>query len=141
MAEEKLYNKDWFQMTVLGVAALIIVYFMAYAEIIHRAKTEYNNGERYFAQGDYRQALSAALRPYTNLYPLTVIQMLEVGEETGGTSEILQKLADFYEDEVSSATKNLSSVIEPIMMLFIGGAVGFFAISMIQPIYSMTQVL
>jgi len=87
------------------------------------------------------EKLSSALRPYSNLYPLTVIQMLEVGEETGQTSEILQKLADFYEEEVSSATKNLSSVIEPIMILFVGGAVGFFAISMIQPIYSMTQVL
>jgi len=85
--------------------------------------------------------LSEALRPYRDLYPLTVLQMLEVGEETGSTSDILQKLADFYEEEVGNATKNLSSIIEPILMLFIGGAVGFFAVSMIQPIYGMMGVL
>jgi type IV pilus assembly protein PilC len=83
------------------------------------------------------QKLSEALRPYQELYPLTVIQMIEVGEETGQTSEVLQKLADFYEEEVANATKNLASVIEPVIMLLIGGAVGFFAISMVQPIYSM----
>jgi len=81
--------------------------------------------------------LSEALRPYQGLYPPTVIQMIEVGEETGETSTILAKLADFYEEEVANATKNLSSVIEPVLMLLIGAAVGFFAISMIQPIYSM----
>jgi len=81
--------------------------------------------------------LSDALKPYDKLYPLLVIQMVEIGEETGETSTILTKLADFFEEEVTNTTKNLSAVIEPILMLFIGGVVGFFAISMIQPIYSM----
>jgi len=81
--------------------------------------------------------LSDALKPYQNLYPFTVIQMIEVGEETGRTSDILSKLADFYEAEVTQTTQNLSSIIEPILMLLIGAAVGFFAISMIQPMYSM----
>ncbi len=83
------------------------------------------------------QRLSEALRPCRELYPLTVIQMMEVGEETGQTSEILQKLADFYEEEVTNVTKNLASIIEPVIMLLIGGAVGFFAISMVQPMYAM----
>lgn len=83
------------------------------------------------------QKLSEALRPYHNFYPLTVIQMIEVGEETGETVKVLQKLADFYEDEVGNATKNLASIVEPVIMLLIGGVVGFFAISMVQPIYSM----
>jgi type IV pilus assembly protein PilC len=83
------------------------------------------------------QKLSEALSSYQNLYPPLVIQMLEVGEETGETAEILGKLSDFFEDEVANTTKNLSAVIEPVMMLLIGGAVGFFAISMIQPMYSM----
>lgn len=81
--------------------------------------------------------VSEVLEPYGNLYPPTVLQMLKVGEETGETSTILGALADFFEDEVTNATKNLSSVIEPVLMLLIGGAVGFFAVSMIQPIYSM----
>ncbi len=82
-------------------------------------------------------SLSETLKRYDNLYPLTVIQMIEVGEETGQTSDILARLADFYEEEVAQVTQNLSSIIEPILMLLIGGAVGFFAISMIQPMYSM----
>lgn len=85
--------------------------------------------------------LSAALKPYQNIYPFIVIQMIEVGEETGETSTILAKLADFFEEEVANATKNLSAIVEPILMLFIGGAVGFFAISMIQPMYSMLGAL
>lgn len=81
--------------------------------------------------------LSEALAPYQNIYPSLVIQMLEVGEETGQTSDILQKLAEFFEEEVANATKNFAAVVEPVLMLIIGGAVGFFAISMIQPMYSM----
>ena len=81
--------------------------------------------------------LSEALRPHENIYPAIVIQMIEVGEETGETSDILRKLAEFFEEEVAAATKTLSAVIEPVLMLLIGAAVGFFAVSMIQPIYSM----
>jgi type IV pilus assembly protein PilC len=83
------------------------------------------------------EKLSGALLPYKNIYPLTLIQMIEVGEETGQTATVLAKLADFYEDEVTDATKNLSSLIEPILILIIGAVVGFFAVSMIQPLYSM----
>ncbi len=80
--------------------------------------------------------LSQSLKGSGKLYPLVVLQMLEVGEETGQTGEILQKLADFFEDEVSATTKNIASVIEPVLMLVIGAVVGFFAVSMIQPMYS-----
>lgn len=85
--------------------------------------------------------LSESLKPYPKIYPILVIQMLQVGEETGKTSEILQKLADFYEDEVTNAAKNLASVIEPVLMIIIGAAVGFFAISMVQPMYSMLETV
>lgn len=83
------------------------------------------------------ERLSDVLMSHADIYPLTIIQMLKVGEETGETAQILDKMADFYEEEVTNATKNISSVIEPILMLIVGGAVGFFAISIIQPIYSM----
>lgn len=85
--------------------------------------------------------MSEVLKFYENIYPPTVIQMISVGEETGETSSILAKLADFYEEEVANTTKNLASIIEPILMLLIGGAVGFFAISMVQPMYSMLQAI
>lgn len=74
-----------------------------------------------------------ALHP--DLFPPMVTQMVQVGEETGTVSRMLLRLALFYEDEVNTVTKNLSSVIEPILMVVIGAVVGFFAISMVQPIY------
>ena len=85
--------------------------------------------------------LSEILKPHQNLYPPLVIQMIAVGEETGETPFILSKLADFFEDEVNRITRNLSSIIEPVLMVFIGIAVGFFAISMLQPMYSMLGTL
>jgi len=81
--------------------------------------------------------LSEALKPYGNIFPATVIQMVEVGEETGETASVLSKLAVFLEDEVSNIAKNMASIIEPVLMVIIGAAVGFFAISMVQPMYSM----
>lgn len=87
------------------------------------------------------EALSKILENFSQLYPIMVIQMIEVGETTGTLSNILENLAGFYEEEVSNATKNLSSIIEPILMIIIGAAVGFFAISMIQPLYSMMSGL
>jgi len=81
--------------------------------------------------------LSDSLSKYENLYTPMVIQMIGVGEETGSLSDILKNLADFYEEEIDNTTKNMSSVLEPIIMIVIGAAVGFFAISMIQPMYSM----
>ena len=78
---------------------------------------------------------------YKNLYSPLFLEMIDVGEETGKTAEILTKLADFLEGEISNTTQNLSSVIEPILLLIMGGVVGFFAVSMIQPIYSMMNAM
>ena len=80
--------------------------------------------------------ISESFSAHPNLYPVLVGEMIAVGEETGKTGEMLEELALFYENEVSAATKDLSSIIEPVLMVFIGVIVGFFAISMIQPLYS-----
>lgn len=76
------------------------------------------------------------LAAYPKLFPVLIIQMVEVGEETGKTVDVLTGLAKFYEEEIDQLTKNLSSIIEPVLMVLIGTAVGFFAISMILPMYS-----
>ncbi len=80
--------------------------------------------------------LSEIFKANTKLYPVMVGEMMEVGEETGNLSVMLIEISNFYETEVDTKTKDLSTIIEPILMLFIGGAVGFFAISMITPMYS-----
>jgi type IV pilus assembly protein PilC len=108
--------------------ALGNVYFR---EAIAEAAEKVRKGEKIYQ----------ALGPYQNLYPSLVLEMIKVGEETGETASILAKLADFYEEEVTNTTKNLSAVIEPLLMLFIGAVVGFFAISMVQPMYSMLQAI
>jgi len=82
------------------------------------------------------KSLHEELAKYPKLFPVLTIQMVEVGEETGRTVEVLVNLANFYEDEIDQVTKNLSSIIEPVLMVIIGIAVGFFAISMILPMYS-----
>ena len=76
---------------------------------------------------------------YPAIFPVIVAQMISVGEETGKTEDMMVKLAEFYEEEVNQITKNLSSIIEPVLMLVIGSAVGFFAIAMLQPMYSVLE--
>ena len=80
--------------------------------------------------------LHEELTAYPKLFPVLIVQMVEVGEETGKTVDVLADLARFYEEEIDQLTKNLSSIIEPVLMVIIGSAVGFFAISMIMPMYS-----
>lgn len=74
-----------------------------------------------------------------NLYPAIVSQMLSVGEETGKTDTVLVKVAEFYEEEVDAAINSLSSIIEPVMIVVMGGAVGLIAISVMGPIASLAQ--
>jgi type IV pilus assembly protein PilC len=71
-----------------------------------------------------------------DLYPILVGEMILVGEETGGIANMLKELAVFYENEVEQKTKDLSTIIEPVLMVFIGAVVGFFALAVIAPIYS-----
>ena len=85
--------------------------------------------------------LSEVISEYGALYPSMMIHMIEVGEETGSVETTMKQVAEYYEEEVDQFTSNLSSVIEPILMLVMGGAVGVFAIALIQPMYSVMETV
>ncbi|MGB8815857.1 MAG: type II secretion system F family protein [Minisyncoccia bacterium] len=97
-----------------------------FRDILSEAKMRVEKGEN----------ISVTFLENTKLYPVFVGEMLNVGEETGKLPEMLLEVAVYYEDSVDQKTKDMSTIIEPILMIIIGSAVGFFAISMITPIYS-----
>jgi type IV pilus assembly protein PilC len=72
----------------------------------------------------------------TKVFPPMVVQMIGVGEATGAMDTMLNKIADFYDDEVDTAVASLTSMIEPLLMVFLGGVVGGFLIAMYLPIFS-----
>jgi len=75
----------------------------------------------------------------TKVFPPMVVQMIGVGEATGAMDAMLNKIADFYDDEVDAAVSALTSLIEPFLMVFLGGIVGFFMIAMYLPIFTMAE--
>ena len=75
----------------------------------------------------------------SGLFPSMVTHMIDVGEETGRLSEMLCKVADFYDDEVDSLVKGLTSLIEPMLIVFMGVLVGFIAVSVMSPIFKLVS--
>ena len=87
------------------------------------------------------EKLSTHFRSHRDLFPDMVGQIVSVGERSGNLPNSFTYLSELYEAEVEDFTKNLSSLIEPVLMIFMGVLVGFIAISIITPIYSITQNL
>ena len=106
-----------------------VVHAEVYANVVEEAETRVRKGE----------PLSVAFADNTRLYPILMSEMLAVGEETGKVAQMLKQIAEFYEADVAEKTKDLSTIIEPVLMLLIGAFVGVFAVSMIAPIYSLSS--
>lgn len=77
----------------------------------------------------------------TGVFPSMVVQMIGVGEATGAMDTMLNKIADFYDDEVDTAVAGLTAAIEPLMMVFLGGVVGGFLVAMYLPIFSLAGAI
>ena len=84
--------------------------------------------------------LQLAMRQ-TGLFPHMVIQMTAIGEEAGSLDEMLTKVAEFYENEVNNAVDALSSLLEPFIMIIIGGIVGGMVVGMYLPIFKLAAVM
>lgn len=106
-----------------------VVHAEMFAAVISEAEERVKKGD----------ALSTAFTEHAKLYPILMGEMLLVGEETGKVADMLKEIAEFYEGDVAEKTKDLSTIIEPVLMLLIGGFVGVFAVSMIAPIYSISS--
>lgn len=77
----------------------------------------------------------------SKVFPPMVTQMINVGEETGALDTMLNKIADFYEDEVDAAVDGLTSIIEPILIVFLGVTIGFIVVAMFMPMFSIGNVV
>lgn len=108
-----------------------VVHASKFANVISEAAEHVKKGE----------PLSVSFAEHPKLYPLLLGEMLAVGEETGKTADMLRQIAEFYEADVAEKTKDLSTIIEPVLMLLIGAVVGVFAVSMIAPIYQLSSAI
>ena len=77
----------------------------------------------------------------SGVFPNMVCSMISVGESTGALDTMLEKIADFYDDEVDQAVENLTSLIEPFMLVFLGVVIGGLVISMYLPIFTMAGAI
>jgi len=83
--------------------------------------------------------LAMAFKKEPKLFSNMVVQMMEVGEESGTTDTVLTEVASFYESDIDQTMKNLSSILEPVIMMVIGAFVGILALALLVPIYNITQ--
>jgi hypothetical protein len=86
------------------------------------------------------ETISAPLKE-SNVFPPMVVQMISVGEETGALDDMLTRIADFYDSEVDTAVDSLTSLIEPIMIVFMGGIVGGMVVAMYLPMFKLINVV
>ncbi|MDX8406461.1 MAG: type II secretion system F family protein [Mariprofundus sp.] len=86
------------------------------------------------------QTLTAPLEA-SGIFPIMVTQMISIGEQTGSLEEMLSKIADFYEEEVDTAVENMQQLMEPVIMVFLGGVIGGLVVSMYLPIFQMASLV
>ncbi|PIR88666.1 MAG: hypothetical protein COU09_01070 [Candidatus Harrisonbacteria bacterium CG10_big_fil_rev_8_21_14_0_10_44_23] len=121
-----------------GVQIIEAVDITAHALDNRVYRQELMKAEEKLRRGEY---LSVYLKQHPHLFLPILTNMIEVGENTGNLTDNLDYLSQYYEEEVDEVLKNLSSIIEPILLLTMGLLVGFIALSVITPIYKISQSL
>ncbi|KAF0180289.1 MAG: type IV pilus assembly protein PilC [Nitrospirae bacterium] len=87
------------------------------------------------------KSLAEPLSKHPSIFPAMVVQMVNVGESTGALDQMLVKIADFYDDEVDNSVANLMTMLEPILMVFLGTVIGFIVVALYLPIFRMGDVI
>jgi type IV pilus assembly protein PilC len=109
----------------------MVVQNVYFKEVLTKAGSAIKRGE----------LMSQVFEKNARYYPVFFAEMLSVGEETGKIGDMLNNVSAYYESDIEQKTKNLSAIIEPVLMVVIGAAVGVFAVSMISPIYSLVNAV
>src|SRR5204863_9595655 len=91
--------------------------------------------------GEQRGATISEPLKESGVFPPMVVQMINVGEQTGGLDEMLSKIADFYDDEVDAAVTALTSILEPIMIVVMGVVIGGIVVAMYLPMFDMINAV
>jgi type IV pilus assembly protein PilC len=104
---------------------------------VHYRQAVLNTAE-FIKNGD---TISHSLALHGRLFPPLVVQMVMVGERSGNVDSLLAEVAEFYEQQVEQVLNNMSSIIEPILILFLGGMVGGIALAVMMPMYALTQAI
>jgi len=122
----------------LGTDIPVVQAFTVTSQVV--GNIHYRNAIRDVAERVTKgEPISKALGLYPALFPPLIVQMVLVGERSGTVDELLGDIATFYERQVEQVLDNLSSIIEPVMILVLGGMVGGIALAVITPIYALTQ--
>jgi len=87
------------------------------------------------------ETIARSLGAYRKLFPPLVVQMVSVGERSGNVDSLLADIAEFYEQQVDNVLSSLSSIIEPVLILLLGGMVGGIALAVMMPMYALTQAI
>ena len=94
--------------------------------------------EELYRRAQRGEGISSALEE-SKLFPTSLIEVVKTGEQTGALSEVFIEVADFYESEVDASMKDLTAILEPMMIVLMGGVVGFIALSLILPMFNLIQ--
>lgn len=126
--------------TLLGTDILVVNALTITAEIVGNLR--FKEALLYAAdQTKQGVAIAESVAQYPALFPPTIHTMISVGEESGNLKELLEEVAEFYEEQVDTITKNISSIIEPILIVLLGVAIGGIAMAILTPMYSiMNQI-